>query len=230
MQIIQSLSKVTHYPVGGREMTEVLEGLHGKYRSMILGLQRELHLTQKVELKYPFESAYPESGERRQGDKGRHRHLDSKSDMDVFGSDLNDRSFSGIGSRGGTDSSGWGHDSRSTISAKEMEMKKIYEKLLVEMDSRSKGEFQMELRNAEREFKSMLDLVDGDNVRAVAAREQEFAMLLRDVKREGDVANEDRCKLLKISEVLHSKYSAAVKEKEDLAAELSLAGVYTTYP
>lgn len=225
LQIIQSLSKITHYPVGGREMTEVLEGLHGKYRSMIFSLQRELYLTSKVGSTYSSES-HPESGDRRQGNKGRYRHQENKSDIDVFRSDLIHRSFSGIGSEGGTDSSGGGYDSRSHINAKDVEMRRIYEKLLSELDGRSRGDFQTELSNAEREFKSILDLVDSDHARAAAVREQEYSMLLMDAMREGHVANEDRCKLLKISEVLHSKYSAAVKENETLAVELSLAGVY----
>lgn len=37
-----ALSNALHYPIGGRELTDVLQGLLGKYRSMLMQLQDEL--------------------------------------------------------------------------------------------------------------------------------------------------------------------------------------------
>ena len=43
--MVDKLSRVTHYPLGGKELTEVLRGLLGKYRSMVLELQHDLFLS-----------------------------------------------------------------------------------------------------------------------------------------------------------------------------------------
>ena len=42
--MIEILSKVTHYPLGGKEISEVMQGLLGKYRSMVLELQHDIFL------------------------------------------------------------------------------------------------------------------------------------------------------------------------------------------
>jgi len=42
LEMLGYLSSAVHYPVGGKELTEVLQGLLGKYRAMILQLQDEI--------------------------------------------------------------------------------------------------------------------------------------------------------------------------------------------
>jgi len=42
LEVIGALSNALHYPVGGKELTDVLQGLLGKYRSMLMQLQDEL--------------------------------------------------------------------------------------------------------------------------------------------------------------------------------------------
>ena len=56
--MIEILSKVTHYPLGGKEISEVMQGLLGKYRSMVLELQHDLFLLNQSNeiLKLNFEN------------------------------------------------------------------------------------------------------------------------------------------------------------------------------
>ena len=42
MEILESLSRSVHFPIGGHELTEMVQGLLIKYRSMVLQLQDEL--------------------------------------------------------------------------------------------------------------------------------------------------------------------------------------------
>ena len=42
LEIVGSMTNAVHYPVGGKELTDVLQGLLGKYRAMILQLQDEI--------------------------------------------------------------------------------------------------------------------------------------------------------------------------------------------
>jgi len=42
MEIVSALGDSVHFPIGGRELTDVLSGLLGKYRAMILQLQDEI--------------------------------------------------------------------------------------------------------------------------------------------------------------------------------------------
>lgn len=40
--MIGALNNAVHYPVGGKELTDILQGLLAKYRSMLMQLQDEL--------------------------------------------------------------------------------------------------------------------------------------------------------------------------------------------
>jgi hypothetical protein len=42
IELVNSLALSMHYPIGGKEFTEVLRGLLAKYRSMVLQLQDEV--------------------------------------------------------------------------------------------------------------------------------------------------------------------------------------------
>jgi hypothetical protein len=42
LELTAALSQAVHFPVGGRELTETLQGLLGKYRALIMQLQDEL--------------------------------------------------------------------------------------------------------------------------------------------------------------------------------------------
>jgi hypothetical protein len=45
LELVNQLAQVVHYPVGGKELTEVLQGLLSKYKSMVLQLQDEIFLS-----------------------------------------------------------------------------------------------------------------------------------------------------------------------------------------
>jgi hypothetical protein len=45
LELVDQLAQIVHYPVGGKELTEVLQGLLSKYKTMVLQLQDEIFLS-----------------------------------------------------------------------------------------------------------------------------------------------------------------------------------------
>ena len=62
LDVMGALTSAVHYPVGGKELTDVLQGLLGKYRAMILQLQDE------IQSGAPIGEKAPELSEKRMGD------------------------------------------------------------------------------------------------------------------------------------------------------------------
>lgn len=62
LDVMGALTSAVHYPVGGKELTDVLQGLLGKYRAMILQLQDE------IQTGAPIGEKAPEISERRVND------------------------------------------------------------------------------------------------------------------------------------------------------------------
>jgi hypothetical protein len=60
LELVNQLEKVVHYPVGGKELTEVLQGLLSKYKSMVLQLQDEILLSSINSKTMPNTSAIPD--------------------------------------------------------------------------------------------------------------------------------------------------------------------------
>jgi hypothetical protein len=62
LDVMGALTSAVHYPVGGKELTDVLQGLLGKYRAMILQLQDE------IQNGAPIGERAPELSEKRMND------------------------------------------------------------------------------------------------------------------------------------------------------------------
>ena len=62
LDVMGALTSAVHYPVGGKELTDVLQGLLGKYRAMILQLQDE------IQSGAPIGEKPPELSEKRMND------------------------------------------------------------------------------------------------------------------------------------------------------------------
>lgn len=103
-------------------------------------------------------------------------------------------------------------EQREKDDSNNIKIQKVYEKLFLEMDEKSRKEYEEKVQMKELEFKKILDIKDNEMRGFLQHKEEDFREQYLVLQEECDIANEDRDKLYKISELLHAKYNALLTD------------------
>ena len=106
----------------------------------------------------------------------------------------------------------------------DIDIQKVYENLFIEMEEKSKVEFENILALKEEEYNYNLELIDTDTRTLLQNKDSEYRKNIQILNNECEVANEDRSKLFEISELLHIKYSKLLEENSLIAKDILQSG------
>ena len=249
--MIKCLSEVIHYPIGGKEFTAVFHGLLGKYRSMVLELQNDLFLLNQSNelLKANFHHSTNENillnkiknDEKKENDKKKmdvstgtfieeHKPRiptdeDNEKHSQISRGDKNLRNENPNYHDDDSSNSDNNHNNKNN-SGRDINIQMIYEKLFLEMDEKSRKEYEYKITQKNIEFNKILEFKEFEVNDIMKNKELYFQEQYSALQLECDTANEDRLKLFEISELLHVSYTKLKNENEMLSRDILQSGEF----